>query len=284
MWYAVTHTNGRTQLQANKLNGWWPRVGAAYQLGTKTTVRSGFGMYTFPWNVDNYASCCLGNARSSSGNETDSTGNVAPVVILSSDGNTNYQGSKGSAINSLYLAAPTAPQAYNGQAVSYMKYDQSLPRLYSWNLTVQRQLTGNMMAEVAYVGSSANNLIFNTDVNQVPASLLAPNDASSRPYPEYQAINGFTTQGQSVYSGLQAQFERRFSNGLMFNFNYTWSHMTDNQDSSGWGSKEGTTVWQNAYVPSANHGAANFDIRQMFKAYGIYELPFGAGRRYPEFQ
>jgi hypothetical protein len=66
----------------------------------------------------------------------------------------------------------------------------------------------------------------------------------------------------------------------MFNFNYTWSHMTDNQDSSGWGSKEGTTVWQNAYVPSANHGAANFDIRQMFKAYGVYDLPLGHGRRF----
>jgi hypothetical protein len=280
MWYAVTHTNGRTQLQSNKLFALWPRVGAAYQLGAKMTVRSGFGMYTFPWNVDNYASCCLGNSRSSSGNETDSTGNISPVVILSSDGNTNYQGGKGASINSLFVAAPTTPQAYNGQAVSYMKYDQPLPRLYSWNLTVQRQLTGSMMAEAAYVGSSSNNLIFNTDLNQVPASLLAPNDAGSRPFPEYQAISGFNTNGQSFYSGFQAQIERRFSNGFMFNFNYTWSHMTDNQDSSGWGSKEGTTVWQNAYVPSANHGAANFDVRQMFKAYGIYDLPFGTGRRF----
>jgi hypothetical protein len=279
-WYAATHTNGRTQLQANKLSAWWPRVGVAYQLGDKTTIRSGFGMYTFPWNVDNYASCCLGNARSSSGNETDSTGNVQPVVILSSDGNTNYQGSKGSAINSLYLAAPTTPQAYNGQAVSYMMYDQPLPRLNSWNLTVQRQLTGSMVADVAYVGSSASNLLFNTDLNQVPVSLLAPNDAASRPYPQYQAISGFNTKGQSFYSSFQGQIERRLSNGLMFNFNYTWSHMTDNQDSSGWGSLQGTTIWQNAYVPAANHGAANFDARQMFKAFGTYDLPFGRGRKF----
>lgn len=280
MWYALTHVNGRTQLQANKFNYWFPRIGVAYQLGDKMTIRSGFGLYTFPWNVDNYASCCLGNSRSSSGNETDSTGNISPVVLLSSDGNTNYQGTKGSSINSLYVVAPTAPNSYNGQAVSYMKYDQALPRLYSWNLTVQRQVSGNMVAEVAYVGSHGSNLLFNTDLNQVPASLLAPNDASSRPYPEFQAISGFTTQGLSDYHGLQAQLERRFAKGLMFNFNYTWSHMTDNQDSSGWGSKEGTTVWQNAYVPSANHGAANFDIRQMFKAYGVYDLPFGHGRRF----
>jgi hypothetical protein len=280
MWYAKTHTNGRTQLQANQWNYWFPRIGFAYQLGTKMTVRSGFGLYTFPWNVDNYAACCLGNASSNSGNETDSTGSVAPVVLLSSDGNTNYQGAKGASVNSRYVLAPTAPESYNGQAVSYMKFDQPLPVLSSWNLVVQRQLTGDMMVEVAYVGSHAHNLLFNTDLNQVPASKLGPTDAGSRPYPEYQAISGFTTQGLSDYHSFQAQVERRLSKGLMFNFNYTWSHMTDNQDSSGWGSKEGTTVWQNAYVPSANHGAANFDVRQMFKAYGIYDLPFGHGRKF----
>jgi hypothetical protein len=137
-----------------------------------------------------------------------------------------------------------------------------------------------MMAEVGYVGSHAQDLIFNNDINQVPVSLLAPNDQASRPYPQFQSISGFSTQATSFYSALQAQFERRMSNGLMFNFNYTWSHMTDDQDSSGWGSEQGTTIWQNAYLPSANHGAANFDVRQMFKAYGTYDLPFGKGRRY----
>jgi hypothetical protein len=161
-----------------------------------------------------------------------------------------------------------------------MQYHEPLPLLYSWNLTVQRQLTKNMSADIAYVGSHGNNLIYNTDLNQVPVSELGPNDASARPYPEYQAISGFKTVAGSDYGALQAQVERHFDNGLMFNFNYTWSHMTDDQDSSGWGSKEGNTIWQNAYLPSANHGAANFDVRNMFKAYGSYELPFGQGRRY----
>ncbi len=279
MWYAVTHTNGRTSLQQNRWNNWLPRVGAAYQLGAKMTVRSGFGVYTFPWNVDNYAGCCLGNAFSSSGSAADSTGGVAPVVVLSSSGDTNYQGSAGASINSLYVVAPRAPQAYNGQAVSYMKYDQPIPRLYSWNLTVQRQV-GSMVASLGYVGSHGSNLIFNTDLNQVPVGELGPNDASLRPYPQYQAISGFTTQSSSVYNSMQAEIKRNFINGLMFDVNYTWSHMTDNQDSSGWGSKEGNTIWQNAYNPAANHGAANFDIRNMFKAYGSYALPFGEGRRY----
>src|SRR6185437_1244008 len=71
MWYASTHSNGRTRLQQNQLNNWLPRVGVAYQLGAKTEINAGFGMYTFPWNVDNYASCCLGNAIAQSGNQND---------------------------------------------------------------------------------------------------------------------------------------------------------------------------------------------------------------------
>jgi Carboxypeptidase regulatory-like domain len=281
MWYAATHTNGRTRLEQDQWNNWLPRVGAAYQFGTKTVVRGGFGMYTFPWNTDNYAANYM-NAYGSSGAEADTTGNVEPVAFLGGTGNENPQGAYGSSVNSLYVSSPTTPQGYNGQPVDYVPYDQGIPRLLNWNATVQRQLTGSMMAEVGYVGSHSYNLIYNNDLDQVPASELEPNvnNFSSRPYPEYQAVIGFNTQATSVYNALQAQLERRMANGLMFNFNYTWSHMTDDQDSSGWGSEEGTSVFQNSYVPSSNWGAANFDVRNMFKAYGIYDLPFGTGRRY----
>ncbi len=280
MWYASTQANGRTRLQENKWKNFLPRVGASYQLGAKMAVNGGFGMYTFPWNVDNYASCCLGNSVNSSGNETDSTGGIAPVAFLKGTGNENPQGAKGASINSLYLNSPTAPQAYNGQSVSFMQYDQPIPHLYNWNLTVQRQLTGSMMAQLGYVGSHGTDLLYNTDLNQVPVGLLGPNDASSRPFPQYQAISGFKPIATSNYHALQAVFQTRMRRGLTMNANYTWSHMTDAQDSSGWGSQQGTTIWQNAYDPRANWGAANFDVRNMFKAYGTYELPFGHGRRF----
>jgi hypothetical protein len=54
-----------------------------------------------------------------------------------------------------------------------------------------------------------------------------------RPYPEFQSLTGYTTDGLSNYHAFQAEVTRRFSSGLMFNFNYTWSHMLSNQDSSG---------------------------------------------------
>ena len=53
--------------------------------------------------------------------------------------------------------------------------------------------------------------------------------------------------------------------------------MLDDQDSSGWGSREGYQNYQYAYDPSANYGRSNFDIRNAFKGSVIYTLPFGKG-------
>lgn len=137
-----------------------------------------------------------------------------------------------------------------------------------------------MVVDLAYVGSRGSNLPYLTDLNQVPQALLGPNDSTSRPYSVFQSITGVNAVGISNYNSLQAQFSRRMSHGLQFNFNYTWSHMLDDQDSSGWGSKQGNQPYQNAYVPAANYGASNFDIRNAFKWQAVYQLPFGVGRTF----
>jgi hypothetical protein len=279
MWYGITAANGRKALQKSQYNNWLPRLGFAYLFDDKTTVRGGFGMYTFPWNVDIYGSNGLGNAFTSSGNLTDSTNNVQPVVILGSDGNTNYQGSKGASINSIYKKAPTAPEAYNGQSVGFQQYDSPVPRLYSWNFTIQRQLTQSLMTEIGYVGSYQNNLPFLTDLNQPAEDKLGPNSAQYRPYP-FQTISGNSTQGKSNYNSLQMSFTQRMRGGLTFNFNYTWSHMLSNQDSSGRGTMMGTQAYQRAYNPDVNYGASNFDVRHAFKGHVVYAIPFGRGHRF----
>jgi hypothetical protein len=279
MWYGTTHVNGRTALQESKYNNWLPRIGFAYLLTSKTTLRGGFGVYTFPWNVDTYASNGLGNAFTSSGNLTDSTNNVYPVVLLSSDGNTNYQGSKGTSINSKFQKAPTTPDAYNGQSVGFQQYDSPVPRLYSWNFVVQRQFAETLVAEVGYFGSYQNNLPFLTDLNQPPEDKLGPNSAQYRPYP-FQTISGSAIEGNSNYNSLQMSVTQRMRKGLTFNFNYTWAHMLSNQDSSGRGTMMGTQAYQRAFNTDANYGASNFDARHAFKGSVVYDLPFGRGKAY----
>jgi hypothetical protein len=279
MWYASTHTNGRTAAEAPRLNNWYPRVGLAYQASSKLTIRGGFGIYSYQWNY-NWESPGVGQAFGSNGNETDSTNNVAPVVTLDNDGNTNFQGSKGSSINALYLTAPTLPNSYNGQSVGYQQYHWPIPLLKGWNLDVQRQLSTNIVAEIAYVGSRGTSLPFLTDINQVPESLLSPTDSGSRPYTEYQSITGYVPQSVSNYNALQASASSRMSHGLEFNGNYTWSHFLSTLDSSGWNTLEGTQVYQRAYNPGANYGASNFDVRHNVKGQAIYQLPFGKDRMF----
>jgi hypothetical protein len=209
---------------------------------------------------------------------------VLPVVLLSSDGSTNYQGAGGYCINSLFISASTNPAAFNGQSVSYNQYHTPAPQIYQWNLDGQRQLSQNFMAEIAYIGSHGFNLSFPVDINQVPADKLGPDDAKGstnmRPYTQFQGISGSTNNAISNYNSLQESIQKRLSNGLEFSFNYTWSHFLDYQDSAGWGGKSGNTYYHNGYVPSANYGPSSFDIRHMFKGSALYSLPFGKGMRF----
>ena len=144
MWYGVTHANGRTHLQKAIWDEFMPRLGFAEQLGSKTTVRGGWGIYTFPWSYDDYG-LGLGYAFASSGSEADSDTGAQPVAFLQGTGNENPQGAAGASINSLYLDAPTGADSYNGQGVSYQQYNNPFVKLQQWNLTVQRELSSNLM-------------------------------------------------------------------------------------------------------------------------------------------
>jgi len=279
MWYGVTHANGRTHLEEGKWDAWMPRIGFAYALGQKTTIRGGWGIYAYPWSFDDYGSG-LGLALASAGSEADSTGGIDPVVIINENGSINHQGSLGASINSLYLNAPTGPGSYNGQSVNYTPYNTPWVHLQQWNITVQRQLTSNLMGQLGYVGSHGSNELFLTDMNQVPESELGPNDAADRPYPEFQTISGNTTSGISNYHSLQAVLTQRMKAGLFFTFNYVWSKFLDDQDTAGWNLEQGDEPFQNAYDPAANYGPSNFDIRQAFKGQVVYQLPFGKGRQF----
>lgn len=289
MWYAVTHAHGRTTLQAPLYNILLPRVGFSYQLNPLTVIRGGFGIYASTFSEDTYGSG-LGNAFGSSGNLTDSTNGICPVVQLNADGNAPDTADPGcgvgaynfGSINSKYLSSPTTPDARNGQGVSYNQYHTSAPTNYQYTVDMQRELSTNFVADIAYVGNHGKNLNTgtSTDINQVPENRLGPNDQQYEPYPIFTSIGGSLNNGISNYNALEAQMTKRMANGLEFNVNYTWSHFLDDQDSSGWGSRGGYQNYQNALDTNSNYSNSNFDIRNMFKGQAIYQLPFGRGRMF----
>ncbi len=77
----------------------------------------------------------------------------------------------------------------------------------------------------------------------------------------------------SSYYGLQVSMMKRFSRGLQFNSNYTWSHALDDLSDAfngGHGQIAGPT---DVFNVQADKGDADFDIRHRFVSTAYYELP-----------
>ncbi len=267
-WYASTKANGRDSLQADVYGIYLPRVGFSWQAHPNTVFRGGFGIYSYSWSLDTYGGA-LGGAFGQKGSISDTSNGANPVVVLSGTGS-----------NLPYIPISVDPAAYNGSDVNYFQYHTPVPKIYQWNFGMQQEIGSNMVAEISYVASHGFNLNFPTDLNAVPEAQLSGNDISARAYQQYGHIAGSTNNGISNYHSLQTVIRRRLTNGLSFDFNYTWSHFLDDQDSSGWGSRAGGQPYQDAFHPSANYAASNFDLRNAFKGRVVWEIPVGKGRMF----
>jgi hypothetical protein len=279
-WYATTHANGRTAMMANVYNTWLPRLGAAWSINPKTTLRGGFGVYSYIWSLDTYGgnntSYGMGAAIGSAGGYTDPTNGIVPATQLDGTG-TIFASSPVTPLP--YSANSTSPTRFNGQPAGYVEYHTPVPKIYQWNLSAERELSTDFMVQLAYVASHGFNLSFPTDLNQVPVALLSSNDSGDRPYANYQTITGSTNNAISNYNSLQASITKRMTHGLSLSFNYVWAHMLDDQDSAGWGSHTGPQDFQ-TNIASQNYSNSNFDVRQAFKGYAVYQLPIGRGKRF----
>jgi hypothetical protein len=87
--------------------------------------------------------------------------------------------------------------------------------------------------------------------------------------------------GSSTYNSLQLELRRRFANGLLLQGSYVWSKALSNVTSftslfNANQSGQGHSI----RTPGLDKGASAFDLRHAFKLNYIYELPFGAGRKF----
>lgn len=130
------------------------------------------------------------------------------------------------------------------------------------------QLLVNFVTDLVRVGGAA-------DITSVLYSngLLAPNVGMSAQFGGNLFISN---QGKSDYHGLLVSLQRRFSNGLEFDVNYTLSHSKDNNSS------QVNTVTGGSICDFTNldacYGYSDFDIRHLFNTNFIWEVPFGRGR------
>jgi hypothetical protein len=153
-----------------------------------------------------------------------------------------------------------------------------IPTTYNWNVTLQRELPGAIVADVAYVGSLANHIIFRRNLNAAPlgSAWLPQNhqfDGSTtkqtnlyRPFQGYANTTLIGFGANSNYHSLQMSANRRFFQGLTFGVAYTWSKAmgTLNDD-------YGTNHPFNTRV--ADYGPLSFDRTHNLVINYVYDLP-----------
>lgn len=97
-----------------------------------------------------------------------------------------------------------------------------------------------------------------------------------RPYPQYGSIyQSFENAGIATYNALQAQAQKRFTNGLTYLVSYTLSRTMSNTD-SGFSEFNGGAL--NTYNQKAEYTIASNDQTHLLNISGVYELPIGPGK------
>ncbi len=168
------------------------------------------------------------------------------------------------------------------------------PYIQTWNFSLQKELGPGNILRVAYAGSAGVHLMSRGNPNQMAhpspelIQALAENGFGTNVIPEYIArycaqntqfyryhyIDQFA---HSTYHALQTSFQRRFQQGIQFAANYTWSKALDNSSEGviiEGGSSPFASDWYNR---DYDRGYSSYDVRHIFTANVIWELPFGPG-------
>jgi hypothetical protein len=169
------------------------------------------------------------------------------------------------------------------------------PEAMNYNLTVQRELAGNTVFSLGYVGALGRHLIRPIEGNPITlagqqACLADPtcNPATGSGfllqhllYPTHSVYPGDifgslgtqSTDGNSTYNALQISVNKGFSHGLGMLANFTWSHAID--DGSGFEDSGFQTRAINPYPQFAylNKGDSAYDARRRFVAGFTYQAP-----------
>ena len=285
-----------------------PRVGFAYTPGGlsrftggpgKTSIRGGFGIY-----------------YNRSEEELSLQDLQVPPLGLNSAGVTDLGGGRipsfpdpwvdiagnGTLTNKFPFVppAPGAPFDYTKLeplSVNTLDSNATLPYSMNYNLTLERELPGQTILRIGYVGAQGRNLITSYDRNPVtPAGVQAclsdplngtgkgcadsPGDQSTS-FPNHQAYPGNIfggigwerNQGWSNYNALQITVEKHPTHGLQMLGTYTWSHSLDVSSSY----EDTAFVGAGSFDPygrlQRDYGNSAFDARHRFTVSLTYDIP-----------
>jgi hypothetical protein len=284
---------GQKGLSRSAFNNDWnniqPRLGAAYQLTPKTVLRGGWAVYYI--------------APTDTG-QTSGFSQSTPLVATQDAGRTPFDTISNPFPTGL-IQAPGATgglSTFLGQGITFSNAAVRNPYVHQFSFGIQRELPGKLSVDASYVGSRTISALTSKDVNSLSLADLALGDQTKggdpnylnvqvpnpfqnllpgttingatvtrsqllRPFPEFQGITQTNLNtGKVWYNALQIGVQKRYSHGLTFSANYTFSKNIE------------STGYLNAQDPTPTRTLTSFDRPQRFSFAPSYELPFGPGR------
>ncbi len=262
---------------SNSLSRFAPRAAIAYQATPKTVIRMGYGR-----------SFDVGVFGTSFGHNV--TQNLPVLAIQQLTPANNFlsvfslaQGPPSIDPNTILDSQPNGPTGRrmlpNGVTPNILPLTTDgkmrLPTVDSWNLTVERQLTPTIAGSVAYVANKGTHTFpsggqYNANQPTVVGFGTLSSDQRKPFFQKYgwtQPLKYYSDDASNNFSSLQTRIEKRFSNGLLFQANYTWAHAFD---------------YSNSYFnidARIDHGPEDILRNHVFVLSEVYELPFGKGKK-----
>ena len=252
-----------------------PRIGFAYQIGSRIVVRGGYGI--FYGGFENIGGDNLG-------------GNYPFLYTFNFPAPDpshpiTYSNGQTATLEEGFLGIPLSPLLVNPQGLLLkgIQYNYKTPYTQSYNLTLQFKMGKSQTLSVAYVGSAARHLITSPGSN-LDSEMLPPSANAQLyvPFPDLGRNGGYdATEGNSGYNSMQLNFERRWSGGFSTLADYTWSQCrTDARDRLIGDVGNYRAPALAGFGIQGDYGLCDFDVRQMVHFSGGYELPFGRGKKF----
>jgi Carboxypeptidase regulatory-like domain/TonB dependent receptor-like, beta-barrel len=259
-----------------------PRFGFAYQLGSSTVIRSGYGItyHSHPWG----AQALRGWYPLTIVAVFDGVNGFQPVTT---DPNYVRAGVPNRPLGSGVGIPPICcPDISKGRIplpseseMGYPVANRELHRGYiqSWNFIIEHKLPSDFVTSIGYVGTASVNGFGFLDIN---ASQIPGSGDEGRPlfakFGRTSTTREWDGRLHSTYHALQATINRRLSGGLFLKGAYTYSRAIDTADYSDWTE----FLWNASSQFSRNRAAATHNIPHMFQIGYLYELPFGPGKKW----